>query len=654
MRNFKKVTIVLICVISLCGNYTPSFCQTSQVVKSAAKGITKLFGKKGAKEAGEAAAKKAGKSVAEKSIKELSEEMAEKTIRQSAAKSLTTNTVKKSTQRAIRETSVGNIGKTYSKRISREVSEKLFKVTSEKASSAIGKTSSSARKYWQKIGSYETKKAFEKRSSQILFKDATEKAAKRTAAKAANRSVGKEALKTLGDYSDVKEVVQLIHKGLPSYFPENKLVVEKVGKNMKVGFSGTSTEIIVDKRGIINATAGATPKDGVMNQFLNHPIPNKKYCIDNAAFYKTDELGRTVKIKCHSSELGKLNRTKLDTKQATSPVISRGGVHNVHDAGHLQSKSSGGSNEMINLLPMDAKSQRPGSKWYKFEDIERQAINNGDDVWCNKTIDYHSDGTYTIKAELEIHDAKTGKIRKIKKSFSNLYTPPRNKKIGNASAKPKGEATAAVAGKTATPKKIRVPAEGSAGNWSGARGNSDYVFKMDHRPKNKGYSNPDNKTFGELASELGDDKPSVKFRNNSPVFDKDPGTKSGKPIETKIGEGIDKYLNKDQIRANGGKKVNRQALHEEVFKRMANELGISVDELKVFKGDLAAAERLAKEWGCSIDDVFARCRNPKRIQRVLHECEDGMTVQLVPRLYHDNVIHNGGIEAVVSKILSEL
>ena len=99
--------------------------------------------------------------------------------------------------------------------------------------------------------------------------------------------------------------------------------------------------------------------------------------------------------------------------------------------------------------------------------------------------------------------------------------------------------------------------------------------------------------------------------------------------------------------------INRNNLHEETFRRLAQQTGKTVDEIKVFKGDLAAAERLAKKWQCSVDEVFARCNNPKRIQRVLHECEDGKTVQLVPRLYHDNVNHDGGIEKVAAEILSE-
>lgn len=644
---------MLTCVLFACGSYAPSYCQTSQVAKSAAKGISRLFGKKSTKEMGEAAAKKAGKEVAEKSIKELSEEMAEKTIRQSASKSLTTGAAKKSTQRAIRETSVGNIGKTYSKRISREVSEKLFKATSVKASSAFGSKGLSARKYWEKIGSHETRKAFEKKSRQLLRKSASEKSAKKAAIKTANKIVGKDALKALDDFPEVKKVVQVIHQGSTSYFPENKLFVEKVGKNTKVGFAGTSTEIIIDKKGCIRATAGATPKDGAMNQFLNHPLPNKTYCIDNAAYYKTDELGRTVSIECHSSELSKIQRTQLDEQQATRAVVSRGGIHNAHDAGHLQSKSTGGSNEMINLLPMDSKAQRPGSKWYKFEDKERQAIAKGDDVWSYKTISYNNDGTYVITAKLRIREAKTGKTKTIEKSFNDLYTIPQIKNKGKVSTEPKGETITSTAEKNIKIKKTRMPINGKYGSWSGKRGDSEFVLKKDHRPKNKGYNNPDNKTIGEQAKELGDDNPAVKFKNGYPDFDKDPGTKSGKPLQANIDEGIDKYLDIDKIRSNGGKNVNRQTLHEEVFRRMADNLGISVDELKVFKGDLAAAERLAKKWGCSVETVFARCNNSKRIQRVLHECEDGKTVKLVPRLYHDNVSHNGGIEIVASKILSE-
>lgn len=173
-----------------------------------------------------------------------------------------------------------------------------------------------------------------------------------------------------------------------------------------------------------------------------------------------------------------------------------------------------------------------------------------------------------------------------------------------------------------------------------------YTYKLDRKfiiPNGSQYKNPLGKTNGQLMKELNDNDGIIKLNNGEPVFNKDGGTKSGKPLEAKFPNGIDEYLNKENLRS--GKKVDRQHLHNEAFKRIAEKYGMSPDELQIFKGNSEPLERLKKRWGCSEQEVFRRCRNPYRIARVLHECRDGKTVQLVPWLYH-HISHSGGIEAM--------
>lgn len=202
-------------------------------------------------------------------------------------------------------------------------------------------------------------------------------------------------------------------------------------------------------------------------------------------------------------------------------------------------------------------------------------------------------------------------------------------------------------------RKPRTPNNGINGKWNGEKGNSEYVFDPNVTPPNKNYSNLEGKTFAELGDDVNDKQPSVNFRNNYPVFDKDGGTPDGKPLQVFFENGIGEYIDSGEVLRKKGKDINREKLHEEVFKRLAKQLGKTVDEIKVFKGDLAAAERLAGKWNCSVDEVFRRCNNPKRVQRVPHECEDGKTVQLVPRIYHEYVPHNGGVERVAAEILAQ-
>lgn len=202
-------------------------------------------------------------------------------------------------------------------------------------------------------------------------------------------------------------------------------------------------------------------------------------------------------------------------------------------------------------------------------------------------------------------------------------------------------------------RKPQTPNNGVKGKWNGEKGNSEFVFDPNVTPPNKNYANLEGKTFAELGNDVNDKHPSVNFRNNYPVFDKDGGTPDGKPLQVFFENGIGEYINHDEVLRKKGKNINRDKLHEEVYERLAKQLGKMVDEIKVFKGDLAAAERLADKWNCSVDEVFRRCNNPKRVQRVPHECEDGKTVQLVPRVYHDYVSHDGGIERVAAEILAQ-
>lgn len=190
--------------------------------------------------------------------------------------------------------------------------------------------------------------------------------------------------------------------------------------------------------------------------------------------------------------------------------------------------------------------------------------------------------------------------------------------------------------------KPRSPNNGKNGNWTGQKGNSKYV----RNPNQKLNIQGEEKTIKEWAEDLETDNISVPYKNGRADFGnvKDPGTKTGKPLKCQIDEGIDKYLNRDEMLKGG--KVNREKLHEEAYKRLAKSQNKTVDEIKAFKGDAAAVERLMKKWNCSKQEVLNRCNNPKNIKRVLHECEDCKTIILVPEVYHKGMAHNGGIEAV--------
>ncbi|MCQ2160404.1 MAG: HNH endonuclease [Bacteroidales bacterium] len=150
-----------------------------------------------------------------------------------------------------------------------------------------------------------------------------------------------------------------------------------------------------------------------------------------------------------------------------------------------------------------------------------------------------------------------------------------------------------------------VPA--SNGSWTGTRGDSKWKPNRNVRPADKGYSNKDHKTWGEILDENGID--GINFHNGEP--DLEPVARLKTTID------YDKDIS-DKARAELlGDKPNRAAFHDDMFEKMAHENGMTKQELMAYKD---------------------------QHNLVIHECSDCKTVILVPREIHDNLPHHGGVE----------
>lgn len=601
MKISKVILRTILCLsIVVCNTSIDADAQVAKVFKS----ITKIFSKKTSSETIESAEK----AVVKKGLKEGSYDLTRQVFRDNSLKSLTVN--RQLSQRTLRETSVGQIESAFAKRVYRALDDNVFVLSPKRISGYP--TSILEQQFVKKLGTQSSKEVFENLSRNRLIQAGVKKADELRLIKVNRRISGDAANNVIENVPDIKTITDGLKALSPVKFSDDRLIVEQAGNCLKIRYQGSSNEMIFAKDGRILTSSDIVSHGNETNEFLMNMLPRRKYDINNGLIQvETDGIGRRHIIESHTSELYK----KLNLLDDKSGLADR----------DVQSLIFG------NDIRIDNK------KLNKIKQKELMAVENGSDVWSRSTVTYHSDSRYDIAYELRVIDPLTGKEKNLKKIVKE------NKSLKSESGNNSYKA--------ASKSRPVVPQNGSKGHWDGERGNSTYILNPDSRPSNNNYRNPDNLTVKEMGKQLNDPNPSVKYQNGHPVFDKDGGTSDGKPLQADFPSGIEDYINYDEVRRKNGKNINRQKLHEEAFRRIAQKMGKSVDEIKVFKGDEAAAERLADKWNCSVDEVFKRCNNPERVQRVLHECEDGKTVQLVPRLYHDGVRHSGGIEKVVSEIL---
>jgi len=174
------------------------------------------------------------------------------------------------------------------------------------------------------------------------------------------------------------------------------------------------------------------------------------------------------------------------------------------------------------------------------------------------------------------------------------------------------------------------------GSWSGEKGESVFMpDNLDAVPRRGQYSNMRNLTWREILKENGCEQ-GIPYKNGEVDYE------ALHQVYARVTFDGDKGIG-EYLRPKNGN-YDRQYLHEEAYARLARQKGVSVEEVKVYKGDTAPVVSLMAEWCCTEQEVWRRCGNPERRVRVCHECADGRTVILVPRELHDHLSHCGGVE----------
>ena len=191
----------------------------------------------------------------------------------------------------------------------------------------------------------------------------------------------------------------------------------------------------------------------------------------------------------------------------------------------------------------------------------------------------------------------------------------------------------------------------SNGHWKGKVGNSMFMPDRDIIPKDKGYSNMDNKTFGQILDENG--IKGIKYKNGNPDF---------KPVQC------------DSVKMNYSEfhddlmKNQRKNLHNKAFEKLRDKWNnrgrrFSAEDVRTLLGETnprfkddprskfmldMTSERDPKKiaramnkngvkWDDSLVKLYKEAKN-----LVWHEETDG-TLRLLSREVHDNFPHSGGV-----------
>lgn len=404
---------IILCICLLVSVPQTGYCQIGKAIKGFLTGeAVESVAKKVAKKAG----REAGEEIAEKTVKEVAEEVSERAIAKNVSKKLVANAPERIIKGSARD--ISRIGTEKALRSSlKKMAAPSIRLADHQLASGASKAGRSA---LSRFGTSESCEIFEKGAKEAIKEKGERTAARKVGIRASRTLVGEQAMKDLDELPGVKASIEQMMKK-SSYFQVDNLSVEKLGKKRIVQFNGSMSKIEIDEKGVIIAKGGSTKEVGQMNEFLNNPMPNSTYRIDNFCTYKTDTQGRTIFSECHSSELSKgFVRNDLASENSTALVLQKGGKQGVHDSGHIQQHSTNGPNESINLLPMKSSLQR-GGKWAKLEKMERDAISEGKDVISKKTISYNGDGSFIINVELTIKDLITGKVKTTTRTFSDLF-----------------------------------------------------------------------------------------------------------------------------------------------------------------------------------------------------------------------------------------
>lgn len=381
MRHYRRGLVVIIV-----GCMLFPFDGNAQILGKAAKVMTKKAAKEVSEYVVKDAVKEGGQRLVKSGAKNLTKEVAEEAA-ETASKKVVKNVGREGFEKILKE-GTSSVAQSASKR---EVGEAVAANTTKTIA--------------EKLGGKEAVSASSK-STQTAMKTYAEKKIAKEAADKVGTKVGREVLennKTLAKHVDdicyrynVKpDDLEIIKKGDGAFdISWNRVKGESPVSSIQV----RGNEVYA-KGGSYTTSAGK--QVGEVNQYLNHPMPNTKYHLDDASTYVTDAAGRVDEV---SADLGKLRDNMAANNwtrngQRNSDVqnmvindldgIAKKGANGkrLDDGSHLIPRNAGGANERLNQVPWNAYDQEHGA-WKQVElEIEKH-LKAGSDVKTHVKLKY--------------------------------------------------------------------------------------------------------------------------------------------------------------------------------------------------------------------------------------------------------------------------
>ena len=223
-------------------------------------------------------------------------------------------------------------------------------------------------------------------------------------------------------YPEMKNVISEICNHSPAYFQKENFIVKRQGDTFSVQYinNGKNTAIALQLTGnSIYAKSGALQgPTNQLNDFLNYPMPNKCYYIDNCFEYKTDNQGRVIEACANLNEAKNIPRyTKGRYPEYPKWVEEMNGNRNCDDGGHLFATRFNGLAEKINIVPMNRELQRPGGDWFEqYERVTHNFLNENKQIRTKINISYDKNSKRPKALKVRtVADTKTV----INKTFNN-------------------------------------------------------------------------------------------------------------------------------------------------------------------------------------------------------------------------------------------